>query len=150
MRNELFHLFSILVMSNENYGRNKFFILPLNFKLKQNKLKKGKTCTRFSTYMQFWVKILREICVNDFTTKQHSLYMWRHSPRQTPDKDKFKNFCTSMYRVDKLKMLDPVTEKYLCTFPGEMILCMLRRASLDLDVNRINMAGMTALHQVDP
>ena len=29
-----------------------------------------------------------------------------------------------------------------------MILCMLRRASLDLDVNRINMAGMTALHQV--
>ena len=35
------------------------------------------------------------------------------------------------------------------TFPGEMILCMLRRASLDLDVNRINMAGMTALHQVN-
>ena len=32
---------------------------------------------------------------------------------------------------------------------GEMILCMLRRASLDLDVNRINMAGMTALHQVE-
>ena len=31
---------------------------------------------------------------------------------------------------------------------GDMILCMLRRASLDLDVNRINMAGMTALHQV--
>ena len=30
-----------------------------------------------------------------------------------------------------------------------MILCMLRRASLDLDVNRINMAGMTALHQVE-
>ena len=31
---------------------------------------------------------------------------------------------------------------------GEMILSMLRRTSLDLDVNRINMAGMTALHQV--
>ena len=29
-----------------------------------------------------------------------------------------------------------------------MILSMLRRASLDIDVNRINMAGMTALHQV--
>ena len=35
-----------------------------------------------------------------------------------------------------------------CILPGEMILSMLRRASLDIDVNRINMAGMTALHQV--
>ena len=26
---------------------------------------------------------------------------------------------------------------------------MLRRASVDIDVDRINMAGMTALHQVE-
>ena len=31
----------------------------------------------------------------------------------------------------------------------EMVVTMLRRVSLDIDVNRINMAGMTALHQVD-
>ena len=31
---------------------------------------------------------------------------------------------------------------------GDMILSMLRRVSLDINVNRINMAGMTALHQV--
>ena len=30
----------------------------------------------------------------------------------------------------------------------EMVISMLRRVSLDIDVNRINMAGMTALHQV--
>jgi len=30
---------------------------------------------------------------------------------------------------------------------GEAIIAMLRRASIDIDVNRINMAGMTALHQ---
>jgi len=30
---------------------------------------------------------------------------------------------------------------------GEAIISMLRRASIDIDVNRINMAGMTALHQ---
>lgn len=30
---------------------------------------------------------------------------------------------------------------------GEAIIAMLRRASLDIDINRINMAGMTALHQ---
>jgi len=29
----------------------------------------------------------------------------------------------------------------------EMVISMLRRVSLDIDVNRINMAGMTALHQ---
>ena len=29
-----------------------------------------------------------------------------------------------------------------------MIMRMLRRASVDIDVDRINMAGMTALHQV--
>ena len=31
---------------------------------------------------------------------------------------------------------------------GEVIMKMLRRASVDIDVDRINMAGMTALHQV--
>ena len=31
---------------------------------------------------------------------------------------------------------------------GEMIISMLRRASVDININRINMAGMTALHQV--
>jgi len=30
---------------------------------------------------------------------------------------------------------------------GEAIIALLRRASLDIDINRINMAGMTALHQ---
>ena len=30
----------------------------------------------------------------------------------------------------------------------EMVVMMLRRVSLEIDVNRINMAGMTALHQV--
>ena len=31
---------------------------------------------------------------------------------------------------------------------GEAIMTMLRRASVDIDVDRINMSGMTALHQV--
>jgi hypothetical protein len=31
---------------------------------------------------------------------------------------------------------------------GEVLMRMLRRASIDIDVDRINMAGMTALHQV--
>ena len=31
---------------------------------------------------------------------------------------------------------------------GEMVVKMLRRVSIKIDVNRINMAGMTALHQV--
>ena len=31
---------------------------------------------------------------------------------------------------------------------GEMVMKMLRRVSVEIDVNRINMAGMTALHQV--
>jgi predicted nucleotidyltransferase len=31
---------------------------------------------------------------------------------------------------------------------GEVIISMLRRASLDIGINMINMAGMTALHQV--
>ena len=31
---------------------------------------------------------------------------------------------------------------------AEMVEMMLRRVSLEIDVNRINMAGMTALHQV--
>ena len=31
---------------------------------------------------------------------------------------------------------------------GEMVLNMLRRVSVEIDVNRINTAGMTALHQV--
>ena len=30
----------------------------------------------------------------------------------------------------------------------EMVVMMLRRVSLEIDVNRINMAGMTALHPV--
>lgn len=30
---------------------------------------------------------------------------------------------------------------------GEMVINMLRRVSMEIDVNRINMAGMTALHQ---
>ena len=32
---------------------------------------------------------------------------------------------------------------------GDAIMSMLRRASVDIDIDRINMAGMTALHQVD-
>ena len=31
---------------------------------------------------------------------------------------------------------------------GEMVMNMLRRVSMQIDVNRINTAGMTALHQV--
>lgn len=31
---------------------------------------------------------------------------------------------------------------------GQAILSLLRRVSVDIDVDRINMAGMTALHQV--
>ena len=31
---------------------------------------------------------------------------------------------------------------------GHAVMALLRRASVDIDVNRINMAGMTALHQV--
>ena len=31
---------------------------------------------------------------------------------------------------------------------GEMVVSMLRRVSMQIDVNRINEAGMTALHQV--
>ena len=31
---------------------------------------------------------------------------------------------------------------------GDMVMKMLRRVSVEIDVNRINMAGMTALHQV--
>ena len=31
---------------------------------------------------------------------------------------------------------------------GEMVMNMLRRVSMQIDVNRINMVGMTALHQV--
>ena len=31
---------------------------------------------------------------------------------------------------------------------GEMVIDMLRRVSMQIDVNRINMVGMTALHQV--
>ena len=31
---------------------------------------------------------------------------------------------------------------------GDAIMTMLRRASVDIDVDRINMSGMTALHQV--
>lgn len=31
---------------------------------------------------------------------------------------------------------------------GEAVIRMLRRVSVDIDINRINMSGMTALHQV--
>ena len=75
--------------------------------------------------------------------------MWRHSPRQTlPDKDKFQ--ISAHLSRGQIENAGFSNGEILMTFPGEMIICMLRRASLDLDVNRINMAGMTALHQVDP
>ena len=41
-----------------------------------------------------------------------------------------------------------VFEESIKEADGEAIMAMLRRASVDIDVNRINMAGMTALHQV--
>ena len=41
-----------------------------------------------------------------------------------------------------------VFEESIKEADGEAIISMLRRASLDIDINRINMAGMTALHQV--
>ena len=41
-----------------------------------------------------------------------------------------------------------VFEETIKEADGEAIMVMLRRASLHIDVNRINMAGMTALHQV--
>ena len=31
---------------------------------------------------------------------------------------------------------------------GEAVIRMLRRVSVDIDINRINMSGMTAIHQV--
>ena len=40
-----------------------------------------------------------------------------------------------------------VFEESIKEADGEAIMAMLRRASVDIDVNRINMAGMTALHQ---
>lgn len=40
-----------------------------------------------------------------------------------------------------------VFEESIKESDGEAVLDMLRRSSLDIDVNRINMAGMTALHQ---
>ena len=42
-----------------------------------------------------------------------------------------------------------VFEESIKEADGEAIMAMLRRASVDIDVNRINMAGMTALHQVN-
>ena len=42
-----------------------------------------------------------------------------------------------------------VFEESIKEADGEVIISMLRRASLDIDINRINMAGMSALHQVD-
>ena len=32
---------------------------------------------------------------------------------------------------------------------GEAVIRMLRRVSVDIDINRINMSGMTAIHQVN-
>ena len=43
-----------------------------------------------------------------------------------------------------------VFEESIKEADGEVIISMLRRASLDIDINRINMAGMSALHQVRP
>ncbi|XP_023343078.1 protein phosphatase 1 regulatory subunit 12A [Eurytemora carolleeae] len=40
-----------------------------------------------------------------------------------------------------------VFEESIKESDGEAIIAMLRRVSLDIDVNRLNMAGMTALHQ---
>ena len=31
---------------------------------------------------------------------------------------------------------------------GDAVIRMLRRVSVDIDINRINMSGMTAIHQV--
>ena len=41
-----------------------------------------------------------------------------------------------------------VFEESIKEADGEVIISMLRRASLNIDINRINMAGMSALHQV--
>ena len=41
-----------------------------------------------------------------------------------------------------------VFEESIKESDGMAIMALLRRASVDIDVNRINMAGMTALHQV--
>jgi len=40
-----------------------------------------------------------------------------------------------------------VFEESIKEADGEVIISMLRRSSIDIDINRINMAGMTALHQ---
>ena len=32
---------------------------------------------------------------------------------------------------------------------GEAVIRMLRRVSVDIDINRITMSGMTAIHQVE-
>ena len=41
-----------------------------------------------------------------------------------------------------------VFEESIKEADGEVIISMLRRASLDIDINRMNMAGMIVLHQV--
>ena len=41
-----------------------------------------------------------------------------------------------------------VFEESIKESDGMAIMALLRRACVDIDVNRINMAGMTALHQV--
>ena len=51
--------------------------------------------------------------------------------------------------VRRVRFPDEVVfEESIKEADGEAIMAMLRRASVDIDVNRINMAGMTALHQV--
>ena len=40
-----------------------------------------------------------------------------------------------------------VFEDHIKESDGDAIMNMLRRASVDIDLDRINMAGMTALHQ---
>ena len=50
--------------------------------------------------------------------------------------------------VRRVRFPDEVVfEESIKEADGEAIMAMLRRASVDIDVNRINMAGMTALHQ---
>ena len=41
-----------------------------------------------------------------------------------------------------------VFEESIKESDGQAIMSMLRRVSVEIDVDRINMAGMTALHQV--
>ena len=67
--------------------------------------------------------------------------------------------CTMSRRASVFARLNPgrrrvrfpdevVFEDHIKESDGDAIMNMLRRASVDIDVDRINMSGMTALHQV--